>query len=182
MAEPAADRTPDRPPDPTPRLSFRSRLTVALIAAAVIPVVILGVIVVVLEQAIGAPATGGDVARVLLFAAAAVMAIAILFAYAVAGELTAPLRSIARSVDRVSAGDLRTPIRVAGDDELARLAESHNRLAADLERRNGELRRILAAIDHVSPSDDVAAIVELAGTEGAAAFGMIDAVVVMGDP
>ena len=71
--------------------------------------------------------------------------------YLLASELTEPLRSIARSVDRVSSGDLSTPIRVAGDDELARLAESHNRLSADLDRRNQELRRILAAIDEVSP-------------------------------
>ena len=60
----------------------------------------------------------------------------------------------------MSAGDLSTPIRVAGDDELARLAESHNRLAADLERRNRELGRILAAIDEVSPRDDVEALVD----------------------
>ena len=63
-----------------------------------------------------------------------------------------------RRPDRAAAGDRggrrprlgRRPLdpdQVAGDDELARLADSHNRLAADLERRNRELGRILAAID-----------------------------------
>ena len=85
-------------------------------------------------------------------------------------------------MDRVSAGDLTTPIQVSGDDELARLADSHNRLAADLLRRNRELRRILAAIDEVSPRDDVEALVVRTASDATNAFALIDAVVVMGDP
>ena len=86
---------------------------------------------------------------------------AILFAFALADDLTAPLRAIVAAVDRVSRRrslDARCP--VAGEDELARLAESHNRLAADLERRNHELGRILAAIDETSPRDGVERLVE----------------------
>ena len=118
----------------------------------------------------------------LVFGITVVVAIAVVASYGLAESLTAPLRSIAKSVDRVSAGDLRTPIRVAGDDELARLAESHNRLAADLERRNRELGRILAAIDEVSPRDSVQALVDRAATDATSAFQLIDAIVVMGDP
>jgi len=108
--------------------------------------------------------------------------LAIVTSYARAGSLTAPRRSLAGSADRVSAGDLSTPIRVAGDDELARLAESHNRLSADLERRNRELGRILAAIDEVSPRDDVEALVTRTASDARTAFALIDATVVMGDP
>ena len=93
--------------------------------------------------------------RLLLFALAIVVTLAIIASYLLVADLTAPLRAIAAAVDRVSAGDLSTPIHVAGDDELAQLAESHNRLASDLERRNHELGRILAAIEAVSPRDGV---------------------------
>ncbi len=110
------------------------------------------------------------------------LVIAILTSIALAEELTRPLRSIATSVDRVSSGDLGTPIQVAGDDELARLADSHNRLAADLERRNRELGRILDAIEHVSPRDDVQALVGQIASNAVTAFALIDATVVMGDP
>lgn len=172
-----------RPGDPSAGPSFRARLTIALIASAIIPLVGFGFLVLVLGASFD-PATGETtIARSLLvFGIAAIAAIAIVLSYALASELTAPLRSIARSVDRVSAGDLSSPIRVAGDDELARLAESHNRLAADLERRNRELGRILAAIDEVSPRDDVEALVERTGADARAAFALIDATVVMGHP
>ncbi len=177
MAEPARGDA-----DPSRGLSFRSRLTIALIASAVVPLLGFGIIVLLLALA----RVGHDrraVARsLLIFAIAVFVAIAIVTSYALAGSLTAPLRSIARSVDRVSAGDLTTPIRVAGDDELARLADSHNRLAADLERRNRELGAILAAIDEVSPRDDVEALVARTASDARTAFALIDATVVMGDP
>ena len=85
-------------------------------------------------------------------------------------DLTRPLRSIASAVDRVSAGDLSTPIQVPGDDELARLAESHNRLAADLERRNREVAEILAAIADVSVRDGVTFLVARGAAEAKRIF------------
>ena len=174
--------TADPPPDLSRGASFRTRLTVALIAAAVIPLVAFGIVVLIIGPSFESVAENSVARSGLIFAIAAVAAIAVVTAYALAGELTAPLRSIARAVDRVSAGDLGTPIQVAGDDELARLAESHNRLAADLERRNRELGRILAAIDEVSPSDDVEALVVRSAADARSAFALIDAIVVMGDP
>jgi signal transduction histidine kinase len=168
--------------DSTSRLSFRTRLTVALFAASALPLAVFALIVLVLSMTLGGPGSDPNVARVLLFAIAVIVAVAIFMSYGIADQLTAPLRSIAAAVDRVSAGDLSTPIRVPGDDELARLADSHNRLAADLQRRNDELHRILAAIDHVSPRDDVESIVDRTAAEATSAFGLIDAVVIMGDP
>jgi signal transduction histidine kinase len=108
--------------------------------------------------------------------------LAIVTAFALSGALLEPLRSVASAVDRVSAGDLSTPMEVSGDDELARLAESHNRLAADLQRRNLELGRILRAIDEVSPRDGVDALVERTAHDATSAFQLIDATVVLGDP
>ncbi len=174
---------PDRPArDPSRGLSFRSRLTIALIASAIVPLGGFGLIVLLVGASFTGTAADGNVMRgILIFAIAVVAAVAIVLSYALASELTAPLRTIAKAVDRVSAGDLSTPIRVAGDDELSRLADSHDRLATDLQRRDRELARILAAIDEVSPRDDVRALVARTASDATQAFALIDATVILGD-
>ncbi len=108
-------------------IGFRTRLTFALIAAAVIPLAVFGLLLI---AALRLPDPISTVPRLLLLFVTLVALIAVLVAYLLAADLTAPLRAIAAAVDRVSAGDLSTPINVGGDDELSRLAESHNRLAA----------------------------------------------------
>ena len=82
----------------------------------------------------------------------------------------------------MSAGDLSVRVEVAGEDELAALVESHNRLAADLGRRNAELGRILLAIGETSPRDDLDRLVAHAAASARSAFSMIDAVIHLGDP
>lgn len=159
-------------------LSFRARLTIGLIAAAIIPLAVFGVTVVLVDPAGQAPTTG----RILLFVLVVAAVLAILLAYLLAADLTAPLRAIAAAVERASAGDLSTPIVVPGEDELARLADSHNRLAADLERRNRELGRILEAIENGSPRDTAEFIAGRAAHDATAAFGMIDAAVLLVPP
>ncbi len=147
-----------------------------------LPLAVFGTAVLILGTLSEAFTEDRTLGPLLLFAVAIVLAFAILASYAFANELTAPLRAVAAAVDRVSMGDLSTPIRVAGDDEFARLAESHNRLAADLGRRNRELRRILAAIDEVSLRDDAEALIDRTAADATSAFALIDATVVVGDP
>jgi two-component system sensor histidine kinase VicK len=159
-------------------LSFRTRLTIGLVAAALIPLAGFGAILLILQP----PAQSATIGRLLLFVLVVAAMLAILLAYLLAADLTAPLRAIAAAVERTSAGDLSTPIVVAGEDELARLADSHNRLAADLERRNRELGRILEAIESGSPRDSQDFIAGRAGHDAQTAFGMIDAYVLMVDP
>jgi signal transduction histidine kinase len=163
-------------------LGFRTRLTIALIAASVLPLIAFGLVVAIVEFVYGGPSADTRLWSVLLFGAVIISVVAIFVAFGSADQLTQPLRRISAAVDRVSSGHLETPIRVAGDDELARLAESHNRLAGDLDRRNRELGRILAAIGDVSASDGVERIVERTAADATRAFGLIDAAVVMGDP
>ena len=141
--------------DVTRGLSFRTRLTLALILSAVLPMTAFGLLVLAMDAFVGGSGADSNLARLLLFGLAIAVLLAIFVSYLLAADLTRPLRAIAAAVDRVSAGDLSTPIRVAGDDELARLADSHNRLSADLERRNRELGQILAAIEGASPRDGV---------------------------
>ena len=171
-----------RRPDPgpkAPRLAFGTRLTIALIAAAVLPLSVFGILLVLAQRL---PDSASATPRLLLLAIILTALISSLAAYLLAADLTAPLRAIAAAVDRAKAGDLTTPIELPGDDELARLAESHNRLAADLERRNRELGRILAAIVHGTPRQGLDWLVGRAGEDAREAFGLIDAEVRLVDP
>jgi signal transduction histidine kinase len=163
-------------------LSFRSRLTLALILASILPMVAFGLLVLAIDRFFGGATSDANLARVLLFGLAIAVLLAVFVSYLLAADLTRPLRAIAAAVDRVSTGDLTSPIRVSGDDELARLAESHNRLAADLERRNRELGRILAAIEGASPRDGVEFLAGKAALDAQSAFGMLDAEVLLVDP
>jgi len=183
--DPTAPTTPAPTPPtegPASRLSFRTRLTAALIGVAVLPLIGFGLMVVLIGEVTGDPSTDPNFGRLLLFALTVVVVLAIVGSYFLAADLMAPLRSIAAAVDRASAGDLSTPIRVAGEDELARLADSHNRLAADLARRNRELANILAAIQTISPRDGAEDLVDRASDHAKSAFEMIDAIVILGDP
>ena len=172
----------EREEEPALGMGFRTRLTLALIFAAVLPMTAFGLLVLAIGVLVGGAAADVTVARILLFGLAIAVLLAVLLSYLLAADLTRPLRAIAAAVDRVSAGDLSTPIRVGGDDELARLAESHNRLAADLERRNQELGRILVAIEGASPRDGVEFLAGKAALDARAAFDMLDARIVFADP
>jgi len=163
------------------RMSFRARLTAALVAAAVLPLAGFGIVMLlVLDQ--GDRTLDPTIGRILLFAVASAVVFGVLIAYLLASDLTAPLRAIARAVERVSAGDLTTPIEAPGDDEIAALADSHNRLAADIERRNGQLGRILVAMEDASPRDGLEQLTRRAAHDARNAFGLIDARVLLVDP
>jgi signal transduction histidine kinase len=188
-ARPAAEASLDlresatAPPEPQrlgPPLSFRTRLTIALVAAAVLPLAGFGILLLVTDLATTG-ATVETLGRWLLFSVAVAALFGILVAWLLAADVTTPLRAIAAAVSRVGAGDLSTPIQVSGEDELARLVESHNRLAADLERRNRELDEILAALERMSPRDGVDWLAGRAAVDIRTAFGMIDARVHLGD-
>jgi two-component system sensor histidine kinase KdpD len=172
------------PPEPQrigPALSFRARLTAGLIAGSILPLAGFGLVLVATEVA----RTGeldSTLVRIVMFVLAAAIIVAVLFAYLLASNLTAPLRAVSQALERASAGDVSTPVVVAGDDELARLVESHNRLASNLDRRNAELRRILLAIGETSPRDGLERLVGHATRSAQNAFGMIDAWILLGDP
>jgi len=173
-----------RAPEPLrigPAMSFRARLTLGLVAGAVLPLAGFGLVVIGTEI-IRTGTASSTLLSVVLFVLTAAIIVAVLFAIVLANNLTAPLRAVSRAVERARAGDLSARVEVAGEDELARLVESHNRLASDLERRNQELGRILLAIGETSPRDGLERLVEQATRSARAAFGMIDARIVLGDP
>jgi signal transduction histidine kinase/HAMP domain-containing protein len=174
---------PDVLPPPAPfrrsGLGFRTRLTLGLVAAAVLPLAGFGAVVLFVT---GIGYADSTVFRVLLLGVAVAVVFAVLLGAAIAADLGAPLRAIARSVDRVSAGDLGTPLELPGDDEFSRLAESHNRLARDLQRRNLELRRIVDALESITLDQRPEDIAAGAAQQARRAFGMIDCELLLVDP
>ena len=171
--------TPEREPlaDRRPRLSFQARVTITLLAAALVPLAIFGVLLIAtgaLEPQVGS--------RLLLFMIAIAVAAAVLGGAAVSRDLVAPLLEISDAVTRVSAGDGSQVLPVEGDDVLARLAESHNRLASDAQRRNQQLGLILAAVESAEPRDGVELMAERAARDAERAFGFISATIRFVDP
>src|SRR6185503_11533086 len=164
-----------------PSMSFRSRLTLGLVVGSLLPLTVFGVVLLATEV-IRNGNLDTTLVQVVLFVLAAAIIVAVSFAYVLTNNLTAPLKAVSKAVERASAGDLSVRIEVAGEDELARLVESHNRLAGALEQRNGELRRILMAIGETSPRDGLERLVAHATRSAQAAFGMIDTRIELGDP
>jgi len=168
-------------PEPEPprrmTLSFQTRLTLTLLAAAIIPLALFGALLLITGAV--DPQVGG---RLLLFMFAVAVAVGVLTGAVVGLDLVAPLRDISDAVERVSAGDMSQPIPVAGADALGQLAESHNRLAADAERRNRQLGLILVAVVAAEPRDGVEAMAEQAARDAATAFGFISAELRFVDP
>ena len=88
---------------------------------------------------------------VLVFAVATTVA----FAVSVSGDLTRDLEATAAAARRVQAGDLGARTGVVRADEVGTVAETFDRMAADLEQRDAERRsheaarrQFLAAIGH----------------------------------
>jgi signal transduction histidine kinase len=159
-------------------IPFRIRITAALLIAALVPLAAFGVLLVITGRA----DSDGSIFRILLtaFVIAALLGVGI--AFVVAGSLTAPLHALATALDRIAAGDTSTPLPAFADDELGRLAERQNELAADLRRRNRLVARVVDAVGTYSPREGADRLVDLAIADARAAFGLIDARIVLGDP
>ena len=159
-------------------LSFRVLLTTALIAAAVLPVAVFGGILIAARLD-----TDDTVVVPLLIGVIVGGAFLGLLAAAIAiAGITAPLRRITTAVERVAAGESSPPIRITGDDELARLAESHNRIAAEAGRRNRELAALLRAIASYNPAQGLTALASRAESDACSIYGLIDCRLQLVDP
>jgi signal transduction histidine kinase len=159
-------------------LSFRVLLTAGLIVAAVLPLAIFGSILMLA----GLYTNGRVVAPLLIAAIVGAAFFGLLAAAFAATALTAPLRYITAAVERVAAGEHSPPIHLVGDDELARLAESHNRIAAESQRRNRELGALLNAVAAYTPAQGVKALASLAEKDACHIYGLIDCRLSLVDP
>ena len=181
--------TPSRPRRGSPRrrpttrrgerggLSFQTRLTLVVIAAAIIPLGSSGLLLIarrVVDAAVGS--------RLLLF----VVAITVVLAMRASGLRRArpdpPAARHRGRGPRVVGGRPHPAHPGRGNDVLAQLAESHNRLAADVDRRNRQLGRILAAVEAAEPRDGLEPLADRAARDAETAFGFISAVLQLVDP
>jgi signal transduction histidine kinase/HAMP domain-containing protein len=160
------------------RLGFRARLTFALIVAAVVPLAAFGALILFVTGTLQDETSLG---RLLLLGVAISVIFGMLLAAILYAQLGTPLRAIASAVERVSSGDLATRLDVTGDDDLGRLAESHNRLASDIALRNRELRLVLEGLESITLGERPEAIARQAAARARMTFGMIDCDLLLGD-
>ena len=112
-----------------------------------------------------------DVGVVLAVALAMTVLWAVFLSFALARGLIHPMRELTVTLDRLQAGDLSARIVAPADDELGRLAESHNRLAAALAARNESLHQVLEALAALSPREGIGPLVTAAEQSATTAFG-----------
>jgi len=84
---------------------------------------------------------------VLLVVALVVIFIGFWFGMTMARDITDPILSLAEGTDKIARGDLDVYIEPVGDDELAVLARSFNKMTADLRTGRDELVRVNIDLD-----------------------------------
>jgi len=99
--------------------------------------------------------TLGLVRRAMLLAALGLVVLVGGIAWLVTRQVVTPVRMAARIAERLSAGRLEERMRVRGEDDLARLAASFNRMATSLQRQIRQLedlsrvqRRFVSDVSH----------------------------------
>lgn len=97
-----------------------------------------------------------------------VLALAILLCYALAYNLTAPLRRLQKALDRFGRGDLAARAEESRKDELGDLARAFDRMADRIQTLVAAERRLLLDISHElrSPLARLSVAVELARAGG----------------
>ena len=154
--------------------SLRTRITLAVMVAAVLPVAVFGLLLVL----------NGSTGILTLVLSALVVAALVGLAVGgfLVGSVTAPLRALGARLDRITAGERPDPLPPLADDELGRLAERQEELAADLVRRNRQVARAVMAITAWAPADGPDALLEHAARDAREGLGLTDARIVLGDP
>jgi two-component system, OmpR family, sensor histidine kinase KdpD len=152
---------------------LRARITLAVLVAALLPAAVFGLLLVVSGNA-------GSLTLVLTgLVIAAIVGLAV--GGLLVGLVTGPLRVLATRLDRITAGERPGPLPLLTDDELGRLAERQEELAADLDRRNRQVARAVAAITAWTPGDGAVRLLEQAALDARDGLGLNDARIVLGD-
>ena len=127
-------------------------------------------------------ATGPALLAPLLAVLVATLLVAAFLSLALGRSLLRPLAELRETLDRLQAGDLQAQVPVESDDELGRLAASHNRLAATLAGRNRALAVVSQAFAPLSPQAGVASFSAAAERAAGQAFGFTAVTVRLGQP
>jgi signal transduction histidine kinase/HAMP domain-containing protein len=135
--------------------------------------------------AVAAPEPFGgalDSLSLILVALVVALALALLMAWVLARVMVQPLGRLSAAVRGLGAGRLDERLSVEGGDELAAVAESHNRLADALAARNRSLALVLEAIAELAPSEGVERLLAAAPAAARRAFGFIDVSIELAPP
>ncbi len=162
-------------------LSLRARISIALITAAILPLAFAWLIM----WATGAGGSGGPgspIDRVALFALVLAGFAGAGLALVLTSTLLKPLKDLTAAVENAATSERPAWVVVAGEDELARLADRYNQLTSELDRRSRALDAVLAEIAAIDPTADSTATVMAAAAGARRAFDMIEAEIVLGMP
>jgi signal transduction histidine kinase len=162
-------------------LSFRARISIALVVAAILPVAAAAFLMWA-TGAGGSGSPGSAIDRVVLIVLILAGFIGLTLALVLTSILLEPLKDFVKAVEQVSDEEKRTRIEVPGEDELALLADRYNRLAGDLDLRDRALDRVRDEITKTDPTIGAARLAELAAVGAKAAFDMTSAQFVLGNP
>ena len=152
---------------------LRARITLAVMVAAVLPVGVFGLLLVI------GGSTGALTLVLLSLVVAALMGLAV--GGLLVGGVVGPIRALGTRLDLITAGERVGPPPPLPDDELGRLAERQEELAAGLTRRNGQVARAVEAITAWAPADGAPRLLEQATRDARDALGLTDARIVLGD-
>ena len=86
--------------------------------------------------------TLGLVKRTMVLAGLAIVLLLVIITAVVARQVVRPVRQAAATAERLAAGRLRDRMTVRGEDDLASLATSFNRMAETVERQISQLREL----------------------------------------
>lgn len=153
---------------------LRTRITLVAIVAAVLPVLAFA----------GLLAASGSPVPLQFVLTALVVALLIGLAVGgvIVGAVARPLRALAARLERITAGQPTDPLPALAEDELGRLAERQEELAAGLARRNRQVARAVSAITAWAPGDSAERLLEQAARDAREGLGLVDARIVLGDP
>jgi len=142
--------------------------------AALVPVAFAGLLF--------AAAGGADPVILVLIGLVVGALLALLVGGWLVGGVVADLRMLTNRLDRITAGQPPGPLPPLAEDELGRLAERQEELAAALDRRNRQVARAVDAITAWAPGDGAAALVARAADDARDGLGLTDARIVLGSP
>lgn len=136
--------------------SIRAKLGAAIIAAVVVTIVLLYVVLAIMlpgkaSAAAAWHSTGAflrDAWWLLLLAGGLSGATALALVRVMARGMTKPLRDMARATQQMSRGDYSQRVHTDSRDEVGRLAEAFNQMAAELEGLERLRRDLLANVSH----------------------------------
>jgi len=133
--------------------------------------------------AVSQPAAAGPALLAPLLAVLTVtLLVAVFLGLVLSRSLLRPLTDLSGTLDRLQAGDLSARLPVESDDEVGRLAASHNRLADTIAARNRSLAVVSQALASLSPREGVGPLVSTAERAAVEAFGFTAVRVRLGPP